>query len=68
MVPWQETYCDCPSLMIGNKRVPAGGVSACPVAVEAEDRGCGVQPNQALHNRGCSRGLNPPASSRHLAM
>jgi len=23
---------------------------------------------RALHNRGCSRGLNPPASSRHLAM
>ena len=22
----------------------------------------------ALQNRGCSRGLNPPASSRHLAM
>lgn len=28
----------------------------------------GVSIKQALHNRGCSCGLNPPVSSRDLAM
>ena len=40
------------------------GATLISLAIMAQVRG----PNLALQNRGCSRGLNPPASSRHLAV
>jgi hypothetical protein len=61
---------DKPSVLVGCVHNAGRSQMAAALAAMAEE---GIDmsaevPNSALHDRGCSWGRNPPASSRHRAM